>query len=112
MEDISREQSRKPNKYDIFVNYISTFSHHSWLSKTKYKLALFASYAKDTAYKLVCCIVTKRLSSHFQTFLTAISPGEKEIVIGLEKDPKEQKHHKNLRNLFTFTIRSTAHRNK
>ena len=34
------------------------------------------------------------------------------MVIGLETDPKAQKHRKNLRNLFTFTIRSIVHRNK
>ena len=34
------------------------------------------------------------------------------MVIGLETDPKAQKHRKNLRNLVTFTIRSTVHRNK
>ena len=34
------------------------------------------------------------------------------MVIGLETDPKAQKHRKNLRNLFTFTIRRTVHRNK
>ena len=34
------------------------------------------------------------------------------MVIGLETDPKTQKHHKNLRNLFTFTVRSTVQRNK
>ena len=33
-------------KSEFFVNYISTFSHHSWLSKAKYKPALFATYAK------------------------------------------------------------------
>ena len=34
------------------------------------------------------------------------------MVIGLETDPKAQIHHKNVRNLFTFTIRSTVHQNK
>ena len=34
------------------------------------------------------------------------------MVIGLETDPKAQKHRKNLGNLFTFTIRSTVPRNK
>ena len=34
------------------------------------------------------------------------------MVIGLGTDPKAQKHRKNLRNLFTFTIRSIVHRNK
>ena len=34
------------------------------------------------------------------------------MVIGLETDLKAQKHPKNLRNLLTFTIRSTVHRNK
>ena len=34
------------------------------------------------------------------------------MVIGLGTDSKAQKHCKNLRNLFTFTIRSIVHRNK
>ena len=45
-------------------------------------------------HELVSCIVTKRLFSHFETFLTAISPEileEKEMVIGLGTDPKAQK---------------------
>ena len=37
---------------------------------------------------------------------------EKEKVIGLRTDSKAQKHRKNLRNLFTFTIRSIVHQNK
>ena len=48
-------------------------------------------------HKLISCIVTKRLLSHFETFLTAISPEileEKEMVIGLGTDPKAQKHQK------------------
>ena len=72
-------------------------------------------YQLEQHHELVSCIVTKRLFSHFPTFLTAISPEileEKEMVIGLETDPKAQKHRKNLRNLFTFTIRRTFHRNK
>ena len=70
-------------------------------------------YQLEQHHELVSCIVTKRLFSHFQTFLTAISPEilEKEMVIGLETDPKAQKHRKTVRNLFTFTIRSTVHRN-
>ena len=72
-------------------------------------------YQLEQHHELVSYIVTKRLFSHFETFLTAISPEilkQKEMVIRLETDPKAQKHCKNLRNLFTFTIRSTVHRKK
>ena len=61
------------------------------------------------------CIVTKSLFSKFEKVLTSIYPEkleEKEMFLGIETDTKEQKHHKNLRNLITFTIRSIVHRNK
>ena len=38
-------ENKAENK--IKSDYTLTSSHHSWLSKTKYKLALFATYAKD-----------------------------------------------------------------
>ena len=73
---------------------------------------LYKRYQPEQHHELVSCTVTKRRFSHLQTFLTALSPEileEKEMVIRLETDPKAQKHRKNLRNLFTFTIRSTVH---
>ena len=45
------------------------------------------------------------LTGHFQTFLTAISPEileEKKMVIGLETDPKAQKHRKNVQKEFIY----------
>ena len=71
-------------------------------------------YQLELHHELVSCIVTKRLFSHIQTFLTAISPEileEKEMVMGLETDPKVQKHRKKIKE-FIFTIRSTVHQNK
>ena len=105
---------------DIFCQLHVNFFTAFMAFKTKYKLALFATYICKRSqlkqhHELVSCIVTKRLFSHFETFLTAISPEileKKEMVIGLGTDPRARKHRKNLRNIFTFTIRSIVHRNK
>ena len=119
MEDISREQSRKQNKIEHFLSITSQLFTPFMAFKNQVQAGAICNLCKRYQLKqhheLVSCIVTKRVFGHFQTFLTAISPEileEKEMLIGLETDPKAQKHRKNLRNLFTFTIRSTVHQNK
>ena len=54
-------------------------------------------YQLEQHHELVSCIVTERLFSHFETFSTAISQEileEKEMVIGLETDPKTKTSQK------------------
>ena len=106
-------------KSDIFCQLHLNFFTPFMAFKNQVQASAICNLCKrsqlEQHHELVSCIVTKRLFSHFETFLTAISPEileEKETVIGLGTDSKAQKHRKNLRNLFTFTIRSIIHRNK
>ena len=64
---------------------------------------------------ILSCTVTKIFFNRFQILLTAIYPGnvdEKEMVLGLKIDTKEDKYQKASRNFMTFTIRSIIHSNK
>ena len=70
---------------------------------------------KEQYHASLSCTVTKNLFNRFQMLLTAIYPenvNEKEMVLGLKIDTKENKHQKALRNFLTFTIRSVIHSNK
>ena len=64
---------------------------------------------KEEYHEILSCTVTKDLFDRFQILLTAIYPenaNEKEMVLGLKIDTKENKYQKALRNFLTFTIRS------
>ena len=105
-------------KSDIFcqlqLNFFTPFMAFKDQVQASAICNLCKRYQLEQHHELVSYIVTKRHFGHFQ-FLTAISPEileEMDMVIRLETDPKAQKHRKNLRYLFTFTIRSTVHRNK
>ena len=109
-EGISREQNRKQNIIRHFLSVTPYLLHTIHGFKNQVQVSAICNLCKrsqlEQHHELVSCIVTKRLFSHFETFLTAISPEileEKEMVKNIAK---------NLRNLFTFTIKSIVQRNK
>ena len=62
-----------------------------------------------------CLVLLQKLFDRFQILLTTIFPenvDEKEMVLGLKIDTKEDKYQKALRNFLTFTISSIIHSNK
>ena len=70
---------------------------------------------REQYHEISSCTVTKNLFNRFQILLTAIYPEnvtEKEMVLGLKIDTKEDKYQKALRNFLIFTIRSIIHSNK
>ena len=63
-------------------------------------------------HEILSCTVTKNLLDRFQILLTAIyqeNVDEKEMVLGLKIDTKEDKYQTALVNFLTFTIRSVIH---
>ena len=63
-------------------------------------------------HEILSCTVTKNLFDRFQILLTAIyqeNVDEKEMVLGLKIDTKEDKYQTALGNFLTFTIRSVIH---
>ena len=70
---------------------------------------------KEQYHAILSCTVTKNLFNRFQILSTAIfleNVNEKEIVLGLTIDTKEDKYQKALQNFLTFTIRSIIDSNK